>query len=259
MIPIPGKFVDHAIINMASLHFIALVISLVLYQTKADELDKSLADKICQSFGQVKCPYDPYCVPEGKWVPDYDKCLYCPSGNDIDCDGEFFDYSYSPDMANSTRRCDLKDRFKYYTISDDACNGWHDCPSGITTDEAGCNEKTCSDKTDGRRKYQCNGTNTCVYNQTQCDPCKSNFGGHQDICTESYCHNITLTKDEKWEYKYWDYQENDYKSNMTYVKCPGYPKCILAARLCDSIRDCPNGEDEKNCTKERCSTLGKFK
>ena len=69
------------------------------------------------------------------------------------------------------------------------------------------------------------------------------------MCTENYCQNLT-TKGAAFD---------EYGIDAKYIKCPGSPKCILNARVCDSIPDCPNGEDEKNCTEEECSRLGKFK
>ena len=122
----------------------------------------------------------------------------------------------------------------YYYKEYDGCNGRNDCPSNITTDEEGCDAATCRSKTI-IRPHKCPNSNLCVEKESECDSCKKDVGGDPNICTEEYCSNITLTWDEELEFG----------ANATYVKCMESKKCILAAQVCDSIPDCPNGEDVK--------------
>ena len=48
-------------------------------------LDEIAVQKICNSFGEAKCPYDDYCFDNKDG--DRRACLYCPSGGkEDDCD-----------------------------------------------------------------------------------------------------------------------------------------------------------------------------
>ena len=217
--------------------FVIIILTIFQY-TQSYNLNESVADIICKSFGQIKCPSDNYCVEEDK------ACRYCPSGSDKDC----------PDNARNPRfygKCNLKDRYKYYYKYYDACNERLDCPINTTNhDEDGCDsDSKCKEKTYGRRKIKCPNETRCVEYLSECDNCKTEFGGNEHKCNETYCASLKATFID----------EQIFGSHQTYRKCPESPKCILKGQFCDGKIDCPNKEDERNCTKEDCNADGKIK
>ena len=101
--------------------FVIIILTIFQYN-QSYNLSESVTGIICKFFGQIKCPFDNYCVKER------DVCRFCPSGSDKDC--YYADHSHYG-------RCNLKDRYKYYRKSIDACNGILDCPINKTNHDDG--------------------------------------------------------------------------------------------------------------------------
>ena len=205
--------------------------------TETRMLDPSLSNKICRSFGEVSCPYDPYCVRDKRST-----CEHCPNG------GMHVDDCSWLVKSNWVEKCNSTDKLKFFRTEHETCTGIAHCPGQIENREYKCTSEYCK-KTLKRRHFPCRYENRCVRNSSQCDMCRSALGGNDKTCTKSYCKNLTLT----------DLDERLYGYDVYYTKCSRSPKCILNVQWCDSIKDCPNNEDEANCTKEFCSDIGKMK
>ena len=219
-----------------SLRLFIFVCFATIFCIDCRNINESVFNTICRSFGQVKCPFDNHCVNKRL------ACYLCPNGSD----------KYCPFLVSDSYfgRCNLKGRFKYYRLDFDACNAFKDCPANTTDDEDGCNiQSICTKKTVDQRKLKCQNENKCVVDQSECDDCRNKFGGNEHICTEAYCTSLKVT----WP------NDKIYGKHQFYVKCPESPKCILKGQFCDGVIDCPNQEDERNCTKESCIGYGKIK
>ena len=154
----------NVVLVWASLQFIC-----TFHQIDGSRLNQSIGEIICKSFGEIQCPFDPYCVGKGL------TCEYCPSGDERDCSW------YSGKNWYGT--CEIQNRFKYYHKSYDSCNGRNDCLTNKPIDEERCNEGTCFNKTfDGyytSRPHKCPGANICVENEYCFEPCKDFLCPHE--------------------------------------------------------------------------------
>ena len=120
-------------------------------KVEGNMLSSSVGEKICNSFGGVKCPFDPYCMDDefGR-----DNCRFCPSGNDKNCS------YYQFITASSYGKCQGQKGIKYYNLHSDACNGRNECGPNNTDDEDGCEKETaCKDKGYISRYHKCPGSN----------------------------------------------------------------------------------------------------
>ena len=206
-------------------------------------LDGVVVEKICNSFGEVKCPYDDYCF-YNKWG-DHQACHYCPSGGkEDDCDRYSGRYTKCP---TSHKYYD-----KYY-----ACIWGNNCPveskinnNTLTTrfDEE-CEDYNCRRQTRGKRPFICAHESKCVKDESECNICTSTYGGNETLCTEQYCKSLELIA--------WD--RDEFGKGHKFIKCPNSGKCILKGQWCNGIGDCPGNEDEVKCSKEDCQKIGKNK
>ena len=197
--------------------FVIIILTFCQY-TQSSNISENLADIICKSFGQIKCPFDNYCVKER------DACRYCPSGSDKDCSLYAGNDNYG--------KCNLKGRYKYYEKMHDACNAILDCPINTTYhDEDGCDsDSKCKEMTQNSRNNNCyNGETKCVVDYSECDDCKTEFGGDENKCNETYCNNLEVS----------GYDTFLFGKHQTYRKCPESPKCILKGQFCDGKNRLP--------------------
>uniref|UniRef100_A0A914YX79 Uncharacterized protein n=1 Tax=Panagrolaimus superbus TaxID=310955 RepID=A0A914YX79_9BILA len=204
-------------------------------------------EKIFQ-LNQGKCPSDKFkcssmCLPK-TFICDGE--AHCPSGEDErNCEGK---------CQNGSKYCKtLKQCLPKWTL----CNGHRDCDDG--TDEDDCDCKQCS----GHAKVLCNSSpgekGFCLNENRVCDgnlDCPN--GEDEDGCPGD------LNKDEIEMVKC-----NDGRSYSKVYACLGLipscqgvcdecnkhsafdcgnKHCILKLKVCDGINDCPDGQDEKNCS-----------
>ena len=223
----------------------------------ANFLDKGLAERICGMFNEVKCPYDDYCYDNE--IGNHTACTDCPLGGiRYDCNASYFYY----DNHKRYDYCPTSEKFYHKYLS--ACTWRNNCPTSnfsnnsltIRFDEKctdeNCQKKTGFDDPEGRgpfRPFKCPNDIKCAKNESECNVCTSINGGDDNLCTNEYCNSLNLTDEDKKEFG------NDHR----YVKCPTSSKCILRAQICDGIGDCPDNEDEKNCSKEECQKMNKTK
>ena len=85
--------------------------------------------------------------------------------------------------------------------------------------------------------------------KSDCDQCKSSLLLNGTKWDDKHCSNIPLTYLEK--------EENGIDAK--YIKCKNDNKCIGEWMVCDGEKDCPNGDDEDECTKEGCLAKKKWK
>ena len=79
-----------------------------IWNTESNDLNETIDEKICKSFGDTKCPLDPYCFNDNI-SDDDDSCRFCPSGNEYDCSYYSGGYWYE--------KCEIQGQFKYYAGS----------------------------------------------------------------------------------------------------------------------------------------------
>jgi len=206
------------------------------------DIGESVCSKpFCEEKGLHKCPFDPFCVLK-LFDPNY-TCRYCPHGttNEVDCT------FYS--TRSYYERCGSKRYQKYYDKGYEACNNEIDCPEDGRDEQHCNNDEECQKETDGVRPIKCPFDDVCVEGEERKCTCPS--GCNQTISNQD-CQKIQLTQLtlEHIQLTIEHGEMEEYGPKMSFVKCHGANKCILKSKMCDGVQDCPDNEDELNCTKE---------
>ena len=220
--------------------FIALGIVLIVFQSlivinaEINVDDPKFGKWLCKWFNEDKCPNHDYCYNklDAKWNMKQWKAGIRVTKN-YQSEEQKMVCSKSYD---SLEKCPSVEKYyiKYYLkcTGRDNCFSFHNESNNISS---------------SFDEHKCPNDTKCVANKKECDPCTSTHGGNE-TCTNEYCKKLRLSA--------WDREEF---GEDAYVKCTRSNKCILGGQMCDGIVDCPNQEDEINCSKEDCRKLGKIK
>ena len=209
---------------------------------KRGDFGESVCSKqFCEENGLHKCPFDPFCV-----YRDYLMCKQCPNGTTIEVDCT--KYSNRSDYE----KCGSKRYQKYYKKVLRSCNNEIDCPEDGRDEQHCNNNQDCKNETRGYRPIKFPFDNVCVEIEERKCTCPS--GCNQTISNQD-CQKVLLTQGIGGR---GTGEIGEYGPEMTFVKCDGSNKCILKSKMCDGVQDCPNNEDELNCTKRWCEDNNKW-
>ena len=199
--------------------------------------------QFCEENGLHKCPFDPFCVERGLNSGVLTACYQCPHGTTNEGDCTYYS------TVSGIEKCGSKRYQKYYNKALKACNNVIDCPED-GRDEQHCNsDEECQKETHGVRPIKCPFDNVCVESEERKCTCPS---GCNQIISNLDCQKIQLTQLDSFG------EIGEYGPEMRFVKCHGSNKCILKSKMCDGVQDCPNNEDELNCTQGWCKANNKW-
>ena len=199
-------------------------------------------EQFCEENGLQKCPFDPFCLWDSG-LSDPQLCYQCPHGTTND--GGCKEFS----TTSAMKKCGSKRYQKYYLKWKHACNNVIDCPEDGRDEQHCNNDEECKKETNGYRPIKCPFDNVCVESEERKCTCPS--GCNQTISNQD-CQKIPLTELSGFG------ETGEYGPEMSFVKCHGANKCILKSKMCDGVQDCPNNEDELNCTQGWCKANNKW-
>ncbi|KAK6619502.1 hypothetical protein RUM43_012259 [Polyplax serrata] len=188
---------------------------------------------------EADCSQEPHVCNDNEFECAYPRCVK----KDFKCDGDndCGDWSDEQNCPNTESSCGPSE-FK--------CNGgrcipelWKcdeetDCENG--EDETECTEKL--PKTCGPDEFSCNNGN-CILKTWLCDNVQDCSKGEDEENCEQTCHET--------QFNCAAHRKND--SSVSLVRKSPKPliNCIGRKHVCDGKKDCPRGEDERNCPKKK--------